>query len=129
MSIFRYFFLFLAQKRTDISYVSSSKKNIKLQLGRCVYTTFQTRTMQSCCYLAPKQNYNELMWHFIHSNYFRKLIYFSFTIPHKVVFKDFACFLGTANLRNNSSLVSTIPITCQRFIVPNLNFRRLLRRL
>ena len=51
---------------------------------------------------------------------------FSFTIPHKVVFKDFACFLGTVNLRNNPLLVRTISITCmipcQRIIVPNLIF-------
>ena len=58
-------------------------------------------------------------------NYFRKLIlYFSFTIPHKVVSKDFVYFLGTANLRNNSSLVRTISIACmilcQRLIVPNV---------
>ena len=59
-------------------------------------------------------------------NYFRKLIYFSLTIPHKVVFKDFACFLGTANLRNNSLLAQTISIACmipsERLIVPNLIF-------
>ena len=49
-----------------------------------------------------------------------------FFIPHKVVFKDFACFLGTAYLRNNSLMVKTISITCmipyQRLIVPNLIF-------
>ena len=33
-------------------------------------------------------------------NYFRKLIYFSFTIPNKVDFKDSACFLGTANIHS-----------------------------
>ena len=59
-------------------------------------------------------------------NYYRKLIYFSLTIPHKVVFKDFACFLGTANLRNNTLLARTISIACmipsERLIVPNLIF-------
>ena len=37
---------------------------------------------------------------------------FLFIIPHKVVFKDFAYFLGTANLRNNSLLVRSIFIAC-----------------
>ena len=53
-------------------------------------------------------------------------LYFLFTIPDKVVFKDFAYFLGKANLRNNSLLVTTISITCttpcQRLFVPNLIF-------
>ena len=40
------------------------------------------------------------------------LLYFSFTVPHKVVFKDFPYFLGTANLKNNSLLVRTISIAC-----------------
>ena len=50
--------------------------------------------------------------------------FFLFTIPR--AFKDFAYFLGRANLRNNSLLVRTIYIACtihrQRLIVPNLNF-------
>ena len=32
--------------------VSSSKKNVKQQLGRWEQTTFQTGRIQSCCYLA-----------------------------------------------------------------------------
>ena len=65
-------------------------------------------------------------------NYFKKLILcFLFTIPDKIVFKDFAYFLGTANLRNNLLLVRTIlvrpisiacTIPCQKLIVPNLIF-------
>ena len=57
-------------------------------------------------------------------NYFRKLIlYFSFTIPHKVSsFQGFCLLLWTANLRNNSLLGRTISITCiipcQIFIAP-----------
>ena len=51
-----------------------------------------------------------------------RLIYFLFTIPHKVAFKDFAYFLGTANLRNKSLLVRTISnectIPCQTLFVP-----------
>ena len=51
---------------------------------------------------------------------------FSFTIPHKEIFKDLACFLGTGSLRNNSLLVRTISIAwmipCQRLTVPNLIF-------
>ena len=30
-----------------------------------------------------------------------RLLYFLFTVPHKVVLKDFSYFLGTANRRNN----------------------------
>ena len=58
--------------------------------------------------------------------YLRKLILnFLFTIiPHKVVFKNFAYFLGTVILRRNSLLVRTISIACmipfQRLIVLNL---------
>ena len=52
------------------------------------------------------------------------IIMFLFTIPHEVVCKHFAYFLGTANLRNNSLLVRTISIVCtipcQRLFVPNL---------
>ena len=43
-----------------------------------------------------------------------------FTIPHKVVFKDFASFLETSELRNNSFLVRTIFAawtTCQRLLI------------
>ena len=45
---------------------SSSKRNIKLRLGRWVHTAFQTGRMQSFCYLAPKKKIicNELVWHF-----------------------------------------------------------------
>ena len=51
---------------------------------------------------------------------------FLFTIPHEVVCKHFASFLGTVNLRNNSlvarsiSIVCTIP--CQKLFAPNLIF-------
>ena len=60
-------------------------------------------------------------------NYFRKLIiHFLSPIPHKVVFRDFAYFLGTANLRSNSLLVRTITIACmipcQKLILHNLIF-------
>ena len=41
-----------------------------------------------------------------------RLLYFLFTIPHKVVFKDFVYFIGTANLRNKYLLIETIFITC-----------------
>ena len=41
-----------------------------------------------------------------------RLLWFFFTIPHKVVCNHFAYFLGTANLRNNSLLVRTISIVC-----------------
>ena len=55
-----------------------------------------------------------------------RLLYFLFSVPHNVVFKDIAFFLGTAKLRNNSLLVRTISIAyripCQRFFVPNLIF-------
>ena len=55
-----------------------------------------------------------------------RLLYFLFTIPHKVVFKDFAYFLGKVNWRNNSLLVSIISIACsipwQKLFVPNLIF-------
>ena len=97
-----------------------------LQLGRCAHTAFQTRRMQSCCYLAPKKKliYNKFIWHFIHSSIILgNWYYFLFTIPRKVVFKDYAYFLGTANLRNNSLMVRTLSITCmipcQRLIVPS----------
>ena len=58
-------------------------------------------------------------------NHFRKLLlYFSYTIPHKVVFKNFTFFLRTVNLRNNSLLVRTTSIACtipcQILFVPNL---------
>ena len=48
---------------------SSSRKKIKLQLGKWVHTAFQTGRMQSCYNLMPKKKliYNELIWHFIHS--------------------------------------------------------------
>ena len=57
-------------------------------------------------------------------NYFKKLILcFLFTIPDKIVFKDFAYFLGTANLRNILLLVRTISIACTiPLIVPSLIF-------
>ena len=52
------------------------------------------------------------------------LFYFLFTIPHKVVFKDFAYFLGTSNLKKNSLVVMTISmactIPCQKLFFPNL---------
>ena len=57
-----------------------------------------------------------------------RLLYFLFTIPHELVFKDFAQFLRIANLRKKSLLllVRTIYITCaipcQRLFVPNLTF-------
>ena len=41
------------------------------------------------------------------------LLYF---LPHWAVFKDFAYFLRTANLRYNSSLVRTIFITLRVFV-------------
>ena len=58
-------------------------------------------------------------------NYFSKLIlYYLFTILHKVVFKNFAYILGTVNFRYNFLLVRTIAIACmipcKRLIVPNL---------
>ena len=37
-----------------------------------------------------------------------RLLHFFFTIPHEVVFQDFAYFLGTTNLKYNSWLVRTI---------------------
>ena len=37
--------------------VSSSKKNVKQQLGRWEQTTFQTGRIQSCCYLAPNKKW------------------------------------------------------------------------
>ena len=53
-----------------------------------------------------------------------RLLYFSFTIPHKVVLKDFTCLLVTTNLRNNSLLLRTTSIACrslcQKLFVPNL---------
>ena len=54
------------------------------------------------------------------------IIMFLFTIPHEVVCKNFAYFLGIANLRKNS-LYGTIPymvctIPCKRLFVPNLIF-------
>ena len=91
-------------------------------------SSFQTRTVQSCFHLAPKKNLLRVdVTFYTLINFFRKLIqYFSFTITHKVVFKDFACFLGTANLRSNSLLVRTMTITCRipckRLIVLNLIF-------
>ena len=55
-----------------------------------------------------------------------RLSYFLFTIPYEVVFMDFAYFLVTADLRNNSLLVRIISITCtilwQRLFVPNSIF-------
>ena len=51
-----------------------------------------------------------------------RLLYFLFTIPQKVVFKDFAYFLGATNLRNNSLLVSAISIPCQGLFAPNSVF-------
>ena len=55
-------------------------------------------------------------------NHFR--LYFSYIIPHKVVFKNFTFFLRTVNLRNNSLLVRTTSIACtipcQILFVPNL---------
>ena len=52
------------------------------------------------------------------------IIIFLFTIPHEVVCKHFAYFLGTANLRNNFLLVRIISmvctILCERVFVPNL---------
>ena len=126
---------------------SSSIRNMKLQLGRWVHTAFQRGRIKSCCYLARKKKliYNELIWHFIDDWWFRddigddidddkniqkllqtRLFYVLFTILQKIVFKDFAYFLGKANLRNNSLLVKTIliacPITCQILFVPNLIF-------
>ena len=51
------------------------------------------------------------------------IIMLLFTIPHEVVWKHFAYFLGTANLRNTALLVRTISrIPCQRLSVPNLIF-------
>ena len=51
---------------------------------------------------------------------------FLFTIPHKLVFKNFSYFLGTANLRNNSLLDTTRFMACiilsQRIFVPNWVF-------
>ena len=51
---------------------------------------------------------------------------FLFTIPHEVVCKHFAYFLGTANLRNNSLLARTISVVCtipcQTLFDPNLIF-------
>ena len=41
-----------------------------------------------------------------------RLLYFSFTIPRKVIFKGFAYFLRIVNLRKKSLLVKTISITC-----------------
>ena len=55
-----------------------------------------------------------------------RLLFFLFTIPHKVVFKDFVYFLGIANLKNISLLLSTIStacaIPCLRLFVTNLIF-------
>ena len=55
-----------------------------------------------------------------------RLLYFLFTIPHKVVFKNLSYFSGTANLRNNSLLVRTISIAfmipCQRPFNTNFVF-------
>ena len=52
--------------------------------------------------------------------------YFSFTVPQKVVSKDFACFVGTANLRNKYLQSRTISITSmipsQRIVAPNSIF-------
>ena len=54
------------------------------------------------------------------------IIMLLFTIPHEVVCKHFAYFLGTTDLRKNSllprtiSMVYTIPY--QRLFVPNLVF-------
>ena len=52
-----------------------------------------------------------------------RLLYFLFTIPHKVIFKDSTYVLGTANLKNTSLLVRTISIACtiacQRLFIPN----------
>ena len=54
------------------------------------------------------------------------IIMFLFTVPHEVVCKHFAYFLGTANLKNNSLLARTISrvctIPCQKLFVPNLIF-------
>ena len=45
-----------------------------------------------------------------------RLLYFLYTIPHKVVFKDFCYFLGTViegtTDQNNSLLFRTISIIC-----------------
>ena len=41
-----------------------------------------------------------------------RLFYFLFTIRHKVVFKDFAHFLRTSNLKNNFLLAKIISISC-----------------
>ena len=57
-----------------------------------------------------------------------RLLHFLFTIPHELVFKDFAYFLRIANLRKNSLLIlvrtmyMTCTIPCQRLSVPNLTF-------
>ena len=55
-----------------------------------------------------------------------RLLLFLFAIPHKVVYKDFAYFLRTVNLRNNSLLGRTMStacmIPCQRLFAPNIIF-------
>ena len=45
-----------------------------------------------------------------------RLLYFLFTIPHKIVFKDFVYFVGTDNLINKFLLVRIISIA---YTIPN----------
>ena len=106
---------------------SNSKKNMKLQLGRRMHTTFHTGRIQSCCYLVLKKKliYNELISHFMYSyvslfgcniqtsaeELTEASISYYFTW---ISLQAFCLLLGTANLRNNSSLVRTISIvTCR----------------
>ena len=55
-----------------------------------------------------------------------RLLHFLFTIPHKIVFKDFVYFVGTDNLINKFLLVRIISIAytipCQKLYVLNLSF-------
>ena len=118
MSILRHFLLFLAQKRTSNYNLVDLYILLFKKVGWKGVTTLHRR----------KNLLRVDMTFFILINYFRKLIlYFLFTIPHKVSsFQGFCLLLWTANLRNNSLLVKIISIACmipcQILIVPNLIF-------
>ena len=87
MSIFRYFSLFLAQ----------------MQFGRCVHTAFQTKWIQSFCYLGPKKAFITSCEILYTHKLFEEInkIFFIYCST-KTSFKGFCLLLETANLRSAS---------------------------
>ena len=77
---------------------SISKKNMELQLGKRLYTSFHTGIIESCRYLAPKKKliYNKLIWYFMYLYlsflgvaYRHKLKHSLLDVPRKIVLLKF----------------------------------------